>query len=78
MEINPIDTFLATHMAPRRPGLPSYLERACREPGIHTPMTARDEAAEIVAVLMPAGGPACEEIPIEWVGTTKERRTVHG
>jgi hypothetical protein len=76
MEISPIDTFLATHMAPRRPGLPTYFERACRELGIHTPMA--DEAAEIVAVLMPAGGPACEEIPIEWVGTTKDCRTVHG
>jgi hypothetical protein len=70
MDINSPYTFadfLDMHPDPRRPGLPSYFERACLELGISTPHV--DTAAETVAALMPAGGPACEDIPIERIGT---------
>ena len=58
------ESFLTTYMHSSRPTVTSRYESVCNELGIVIPIS--DTAAETAAALMPAGGPACDQIPSEW------------
>ena len=60
-----VSQFLSSRLDLPRSGQISHFDRLCQELGI--PLPYGDSAAETVAALMPAGGPARDQIPPIWV-----------